>query len=481
MRRSRIGLAFLGALGVAAVVAIASGSAATTTKPYTADFEPPSVAGGTTAHITLTIQNNANPQPLGSSNVTAPTGFTITASSFTSAPATATIDPTSTSTLLKLRNLNLAPGAPLAVDLTVTTPCTGGSYTWAIRSKQSNDFNGPPGNDFSLQEPDSNLVTSVTGGCRLAWGPQPTTTKVNTLITNAPYNPNGTKVTVRAVDGNDQTITTINGLTVTLNQSGGTFTSTGTGFTGTTATLVDGVATFASPPLQSDRTGSGFMFYASAPGFTSSPNSDPFSITLTGGPCNVDVPGCPTFSTTLLNNTTVDASATGDSFTFLGISNFTLPDPLPAGCASYKSAGGGFEATEGRTSDQGGDLRFTYYINKKQIEKLYGKTSGQQFIPLCAGAARLDNGAVVKCTSSDPTGWLGKELGPDGRFTGNTKRALCDTATGLFWGILGSHQDYNSADPIDPNENPTVTGWDSNATYRYFHISVPYPWDWKMG
>ena len=61
------------AAGLVAVVVITAGSAATTTKPYTASFDPGPLAGGGTAHVNLAIHNLANPQPLGSANAPWPT------------------------------------------------------------------------------------------------------------------------------------------------------------------------------------------------------------------------------------------------------------------------------------------------------------------------------------------------------------------------------------------------------------------------
>ena len=49
---------------------------------------------------------------------------------------------------------------------------------------------------------------------------------------------------------------------------------------------------------------------------------------------------------------------------------------------------------------------------------------------------------------------------------------------------MGSFQDYSNPDPgkaINPALNPTVTGWDSNATQRFFYMRVPSPWDWRVG
>ena len=66
-----------------------------------------------------------------------------------------------------------------------------------------------------------------------------------------------------------------------------------------------------------------------------------------------------------------------------------------------------------------GDLLFTYYVNKNQITKRYGNNNGQQFIPYCAGAAKVDAaGNVMPCTGQGaPYGpWRGKELSTDGKF-----------------------------------------------------------------
>jgi hypothetical protein len=42
---------------------------------------------------------------------------------------------------------------------------------------------------------------------------------------------------------------------------------------------------------------------------------------------------------------------------------------------------------------------------------------------------------------------------------------------------MGSFQDHR----IDPNLNPTVTGWDSDTLHRFFSMRVPSPWDWRVG
>jgi hypothetical protein len=482
-RRPWLGLVHTGtvlAAGLVAVVVITSGSAATTTKPYTAYFDPGPLASGGTAHVNLAIHNLANPQTLGSANVTAPSAFTLLGASTPQGNATV-----ASGSLLQLRNLNLAPGATLNVDITLRTPCANGSYTWAISAKQSNDFNGPPGNDYTLQSAGSNLVTSVAGTCRLVWDTQPKSAVVNTVITGTQGDPSGPPVAVKAVDGDGNTLQSASG-TVTLTKTAGTFSSSG-GFAGMQAGLVNGVATFSS--LTSSATGTGFKLSGSSPGFISTPDSGGFDIFIAGTDCTLG-DDCSLPGVVLDSKTNVDTTATGGAFTFLAITPVSVPANVTAsggGCANFQSVGAaGFMQSGERVSDSG-DLLFTYYVDKKQITKRYGNNNGQQFIPLCAGAAKVDAaGNVVRCTAQGvPYGpWRGKELSADGKFDGNVIDAVCDPATGLYWSVMGSFQDYTNSDPskiIDPNLNPTVTGWDSDTLHRFFNMRVPTPWDWRVG
>src|SRR5215217_5385000 len=422
--------AFLAVFVVAGVVIAAGSAGGTTTKPYTASFDPGPLAGGGTVHVNLAIKNLANPQALGSANVTAASSGS---SSFTIVRATASQgDATVASgSLLQLRNLN--------------------------------------------------LVTALAGGtCRLVWDTQPTTAKVSTVITGTAGDPSGPKVDVKAVDGDGNVLTSAGG-TVTLNKSAGTFTTTGSAFGSTTASLVGGIATFSG--FTSNDTGTGFKVYASSPGFVSTPDSSPaFDIYSNGTSCTLGV-DCSLPGVVLDSKTQVDATATGGAFTFLSITPYTVPLNVTQagdGCANFQTAGAaGFLQGGDRISDTG-DLLFTYYVNKNQIQKRYGNNNGQQFIPLCAGAAKVDAaGNVIPCTAQGvPYGpWRGKELTAEGNFSGNVIDAVCDPATGMYWSVLGSFQDQE----INPALNPTVTGWDSNSTQRFFNMRVPSPWDWRVG
>jgi hypothetical protein len=462
------------AAGLVAVVVITAGSAATTTKPYTAYFDPGPLAGGGTTHVNLALTNLANPQTLGSANVTAPSGFTLLGASSPQGSATV-----GSGSLLQLRNLNLAPGATLNVNLTVNTPCATGSYTWSIKSKQSNDFNGPPGNDYTLRSSGTNLVTAVAGTCLLVWDTQPKSALVNTVITGALGDPGGPPVKVLAVDSGGHTIPTATG-TVTLTKTAGTFNASG-GFINMQASLVNGVATFSN--LKSTAPGSAFKLQASSPGYVSTPidQGGPFEILSNGSNCLPGQDPC-TVDASLANNTSVNAAATGGAFTFLGLNSSTVPASViqpGGGCQYFVSVGaGGFEAVDNRTG--AGELLFTYNVPTKLIQS--SPNNGQPFIPLCAGAKRLVNNQPVDCNPNaqpgDPDGpWLGKALAPDGTFSAGLRYAVCGEG-GYWWAIMGSFQD-----PIDPSLNPIITGWGSTTiggkSNRQFFLRVPSGWDWK--
>ena len=467
-------VAFL-VLALAAVVVITAGSAATTTKPYTATFDPGPLAGGGTIHVNLAIKNLANPQTLGSANVT---GASSGSSSFTIVGATASQGDATLGSdgSLQLRNLNLAPGATVNVDISVKTPCAAGSYTWSISAKQSNNYNGPPGNDFTMQTAGSNLVTAITGTCKLVWVTQPANAVVNTVITGTAGNPSGPSVSVQAVDANNVPLTTATG-TVTLAKTAGT----GGAFTGTQASLVNGVASFTN--FKSTAPGTGLMVQVSSPGYVSTPLNEggPFNITSSGANC-VGLDPC--LADLNIGNSPVNAAATGGAFTFLGLNTSEVPGSVMApggGCQYFVSVGAGaFEAVDNRTG--AGELRFTYSVPTKLIQK--SPNNGQPFIPLCAGAKRLVNNQPVDCNPSaqpgDPDGpWLGRGLNPDGTFNGSLRYAVCGEG-GYWWAVMGSFQQ-----PIDPSLNPTITGWGSitigNTSYRQFFLRVPTGWDWRVG
>jgi hypothetical protein len=458
---------------VLAAIVLQSSAAGTSSKPYTATITPTTLVGGTTTSVTFSITNNANPQTLGSVNLTAPSGFSNASYVIASGPGT--IDPTSTSTVLKLRNLNLAPSAKVTVTMDTTAPCAGGSYPWSLKVKQSNDFNGPPGNDFSGVAP----TTQVTGGCTLDWGNEPASAVKSDTITSAPYDELGDPVTVRAVDPDGNTITSVNGLQVSLGNAATTGCPAATGFSGTSTTMVNGVAEFTG--LTSADAAFNCHLVGSATGYQSTPSSGAFNISLAKATCTGSV-GCSLPGISLDTDTKVDSSTSNGSFRFLAIGPAEIPSSVTAtgaGCANFRPIGGAvFDEADGGGS---GTKTFRYYVDKSILPKQFQSSSGQQFLPICAGGTRLgDDGKPLSCLDDTQGGWVDKTLDSSGKMTSIYSTAQCDPGTGLWWGILPSFQDVNPAG-IDPGSNPLVTGWGSSTNARYFDISVPSPWDWRAG
>lgn len=472
------------AVTIAAGVVIAGGSAGTnnTTKPYTAAFSNSVAGGATNADVTLTINNLSANQSLGSANVSAATNGTgaLTINGETGAG----VDPAQTypTSLLMLRNLGIAPGGSLTVHISVKTPCASGSYTWGIAAKQSNDFNGPPGNAFTLQAGGSSLATAISSGCKLKFMTQPASATINSVITDTAYSPTVTGgpgsahyVSVQAVDASGAPIASAAG-TVTLSKVAGTGGSFSASDTTASFNPATGIATF--PSLKSSAEGSGLQLKASAAGFADSDPSTPaFDITPGGANC-FGVPSCS--FTTPLTNSRVDTTGTGN-FNFIAIGNAaTVPASVTAtggGCEHFIGTGTGFNETDSRNGNS--VLDFTYYITINALKKAYGPNYGQPDVPLCAGGKAVVNNHPVDCDPATQTPWHGRHLGSDGKFDGTYRAAVCG-ADGYWWGILGTKQDPNP--PINPAFDPTITGWGTSldGLSRTFTIHVPAGWDWRM-
>jgi hypothetical protein len=354
-------------------------------------------------------------------------------------------------------------------------------------------------------------LASCSNGCKLVFTVQPSNAVAGDLITDTAFSGQthavGNAVQVTAEDSTGATITNARG-TVSLAKNAGAFDNACTSFlSGASASLSHGVATFGS--LSAACSGKLFTLTASLTGYTSGV-SGTFSIFQSYVPCNTGNPNC---------NSTLDLGGAGDSglttstsgsFTFLALAGgaVTLPGTGTSGaviCQYWKGP-----LTNGfREVDQGsgsGTKLFTYYVNQAQIKARYGKNTGQQFVPFCAGGAKVDSsGNVVYCTTpGSQDGWWGESLNADGSISGTLQQAICGD-DGLWWGFMPSFQDVNNQNFAGLNTgppsgfswstNPIVTGWGSctagstcpagvgsgGATYRFFNVSIPSPWDWGGG
>jgi hypothetical protein len=155
-------------------------------KAYTAVVSPDPVGAGQTPNFTLTVVNASGSQQIGSVNLNAPSTFSLISTGLPS-PAGTSTKVGSTGGRLELRNLALLPGQTMTVTFAAEVPCANADYPWSIIAKQSNNFSGPPGNNFTLDGAHSDLLTTVSGQCSVRWLTQPSDAKTNTSITNTPY------------------------------------------------------------------------------------------------------------------------------------------------------------------------------------------------------------------------------------------------------------------------------------------------------
>lgn len=254
-------------------------SAGTTSKPYAIDVSPHTVPAGSTLTYNATLRNETDTQQLGSANLTAPAGFSIVSASAPS-PAGSTSVTTDT---VQLRDLALPPGGVATLTIVAQAPCPSGTYAWSSIAKQSNDFNGSPGNDLFLDTANSDLTSTLSGTCVLGFvvSRQPSSAQVNSNITSEAFLPTGIPVQVQVLDAAGSVITnsTVPVTVSTLdNPSGGVLSGT------TSSNAVAGLATFST--LSIDRGGLGYTLTATttAPAIARG-NSTAFDIFDVGKRC----------------------------------------------------------------------------------------------------------------------------------------------------------------------------------------------------
>jgi hypothetical protein len=211
-----------------ALIPTAATAAPSVVKPFRATLTPLAPPSAT-ASLTLTLRNESANQQLGSADLYVPAGLTI---SNVKAPATFVSGPVTHAGVtfagtIRLRNLAIAASSTRTFDdlLTASASCSGGTFEWGIRGKQSNNFQGPPGNDFvDVGEP---LVTTFSAdSCGLRFLTQPQDAQVDSVITGADdfgsllTPPDATRPRVAFIDGAGDTVTSFTG-TITVTLSGG--------------------------------------------------------------------------------------------------------------------------------------------------------------------------------------------------------------------------------------------------------------------
>lgn len=611
----RIGIVLAATL-VAVAAVLGPANAAPSTKHYSATASPGSVAAGSTTTFTVTLTNSAtSSQSFGSADIWLPAGFTaagqpttsLDGSGWTACFGDGTTCDAAPSNVVEVRSSSSAPsvaaGNSVTVRIPATAPCTTGSSSWQTTVKQSNNYNGPPGNDFvnsggdptetvtaggaaaidhfTIALPSSpftatagtsftptieavdtcgnpttfsgNLGTlsgnldsspngtapgypspllsftngvatpSVTGydaesGRTLTFDPGfPYSSVTSSQFTVAPAAPSslaftqqplvggssnwtlntngqstgtpttfGTQVTISDAYGNVATQVHSGSVTLKLDQPADSSSGGGGALNTTSTTPTAGVATFTG--LTVSKSGIGYSLTASYGNGVGTATSDLFNIYVSIATCAANT--CTQSQVATDGNTVVQATATG-GFQFFAVGSFNssgLSSHL--GCQYFnsvyaKAGGGGIFESDVQTGVIGSQT-YVYSVPMKLIQAKYGKNVGQQVIPICAGAQRVQvdkttgNVVPIPCTQNVNGGWLSEQLDPTGAETGTLVPAVCDPSDGLYWGILPSFQDKGV-----PAGQPIVQSWSSGniggTNYRSFVVSVPAGWDYKMG
>jgi hypothetical protein len=268
-------------------------------------------AGSVDPAFSVTIENRAPNQSLGSANVPLPAGLTLTPANIFPTPVTPQGTATFVDGVIQLRDLGLAPGDTAMVTLSVQADCRQQApYVWSgIQVKQSNNFLGT-GNDFAQTGDDP--VTTVTGGCTLVFDDQPAHAARNAEISSEDFTPpadSGAPITVAVLGADGTSRVTSWTEDVTLSIVAGTG-APGAILTQGVATPVGGVATFGAgdAPII-DTSGTGYRLRATSTSGGITLESDPsnsFSIvdsavTCAGGACSAS-----SSSNTTLANVSVD-------------------------------------------------------------------------------------------------------------------------------------------------------------------------------
>jgi hypothetical protein len=355
--------------GAALGVAVLAAPAGAATKPFSMVVLPASAPAGQSTTFLVTLTNRTSQQQLGSANIIVPSAFT--AVSVADPPGAA--GATTNGNVVQLRNAGVAPSGSIVVSVTATVPttCTA-TYTWSVVAKQANDFNGPPGNELTLDPAASSLKTSVAGGCalRLVAGRQPAAARVNQTISASDYQPSGPSVQVEVIDGAGNRVTASTAsITVGLGPSTGTGTLHGT----LTISASAGVASFASLSIDAPGT---YTLRATSAGLSAATSST-FRVDQVAVACIEDV----TCSASIANgSTTFDVTAPGNAGTDAGFLVLDNGVGVAIDCAGYT------ELTATPTVIEGPDRAktVTSTIDKRVMNSQ--PNNGASFLQMCFGA-----------------------------------------------------------------------------------------------
>jgi hypothetical protein len=337
---------------------------------------PSTLTAGSEGTVRATYTNVGTQQQIGSSNLVVPSALRIVSASVSQGSAIVS------GNTVQLRNANVAPGGSVTVTMRLAASCTAQTLTWAAPvTKQANSFNGPPGNDLNIDLAQSSLTTVVTGGCALRFvsTAQPAHARLSQTISSQAYTPTGPPVAVEVIDGTGNRVAS-NDVSVAMaigtNAGGGTLSGT------TTATTVNGVASFST--LSIDKPGAGYTLRASSAS-AGSTTSTPFNIAEVGVACaeDVDCTGTLALSNTGSSNVSVTAIQGPLLDTDAGYLTISRVGG-PLDCSGYTELVAGTDAFAVDYSSPDREKRVTVSIDKRVMNAQ--SNNGSAFLEGCFGA-----------------------------------------------------------------------------------------------
>jgi hypothetical protein len=319
-RRGRTGLLLIPSLVLMAAIAVPPVLAGEPSpKFFAATVSPDTVTAGASTPFSVTVTNENSVkggEQLGSFNLRAPDGFSITAVSPPMPSGTASLG----NNVIKARDLSVPPGGSASVDFQATAACSSGIYFWSIRAKSTDDYSGSPGSNFTLDEKSSDLSTAVEGDCSLAFASQPADAEVGDVISADTFNPGGDPITVQVRDGSGEpasTSTALIALSIRDNPGGGTLSGD------RRVNADDGVATFDD--LSIDAVGLGYTLRARSQGIVRDV-SEPFDIVDAGVNCHAKQQCAATIANENTRTRIIAPSEEGESLSLSFLGSLDCPD-----------------------------------------------------------------------------------------------------------------------------------------------------------
>ena len=482
-RKVSWGIALVSAvIAATALIPVAAGGSRPPTYTFTGDTSV--CAGAQTATFDVVLKNTSpNPQNLGSADLYAPSGITVTNASM-SGSSTGTLalttfanavtpdvnDPTTTGrSLISLRALTVPVNSAVTVHVTASLTGPGSGTYWYSVVKQSNQFN--PGsfdtsNIFTIQGSNPKFTVAP---CQYYFSQQPANAQTGTAQTVKVQLRSGT--TAVSVPG------TLS-LSAYQNRTPGVDPGTpaGSNFTGLTSTGGQDSSNTWTFSVTGINSGTNFRLVAGSG--ASEGDSNSFNISN----CQPDASGNCTSGTIFDSSGQMAGQFSGSGILGDGINLAygSLPSSGLALCNQYWNwtpmtfpvPPYNFDGITLESFSYPGPTGFVkmtiYYRNDFYVQTTASQTNN---IAICTGARHTVASA------------------PQGPFMGrNGIPAVYDSATGDYWGVLARVPNCNKSPDVNSDGilDPVLCAWGTvtlsdGLSYRSATVLVPYDWDIKFG